>query len=179
MPASRARESPRLRLAHPPRADDEVGLVAHDRLDQPRHLAGIVLAVGIERHDDVDAQPLGDQVAGLERRSLAAVDRVADDVGAEPRRDGRGAVARAVVDDQDVRRQPGDLRRDLGEDGRQVVGLVEGRDADEDAAPPAPTVRRLDLGRRQGAHQAADPLVGAIGPAERVEQQQVGDGDRR
>ena len=75
-----ARVAVALGLAHPPRADDEVGLVAR-RSARPAAPSGrVVLAVGIERHDDVDAQPLGDEVAGLERRALAAVDRVADDV---------------------------------------------------------------------------------------------------
>ena len=131
MPASPAA----LGLAHPPRPDDEVRLVADDRLDEARHLAGIVLAVRVERHDDIDAESLGDEVAGLEGRTLAAVDRMADDVGAERPGDGGRAVARAVIDDEDMGPQAGDLRGHLGQDGRQALGLVEGRDADEHAAP--------------------------------------------
>ena len=39
-------------------------------------------------------------------------------------------------------------------------------------------LRRLDLGGRQRANEAADALVRPIGAGQRVEQQQVGDGDR-
>ena len=82
-----------LALGHPARADHEVRLARDDRLDESGHLRGIVLAVRIERHDDLDAQALRDEVAGLERRALAAVDRVADDVRPEGAGDLDGAVA--------------------------------------------------------------------------------------
>ena len=77
-----------------------------------------------------------------------------------------------------MRLQASDLGRDLGKDRRQALGLVVGRDADEDAAPAGADLGRLDLGGRQRPHEPADPLVGSIGAGERVEQQQVRDGDR-
>ncbi len=70
-----ARPRVALALAHAPRPDHEVGVATDDRLDQPVHLRRIVLAVGVERHDDVDTEALGDEIAGLERGALAAVHR--------------------------------------------------------------------------------------------------------
>ncbi len=90
----------------------------------------------------------------------------------------RGRVARAVVDHQDVGRQAGHLGRDLGQDARQVVGLVVGRDAHEHAAERrAGQPGRLDLGGRQRPDEPAHPLVGPVGPGEGVEDEQVGERD--
>ena len=178
IPASRVRRrAVALALGHPSRADDEVRLVRDDRLDQAVHLGRVVLAVGIEGHDDIDAEPLGDEVAGLEGGALAAVDRVADDVGALRPGDVGRPVAGAIVDDQDVGGQAGHLRRHLGQDAGQAVGLVERRDADEDPAPGL-AAGGLELRRRQRPDEAAHPLVRAIGPTQCVEHQQIGDRHR-
>ena len=134
-----------------------------------------MLPVGVEGDDDVDAESLGDEVAGLEGGALAAVDRVADDVGAG----GPGDVGRPSREPSSMTRtcvgQPGHLGRDLGQDAGQAVGLVERRDADEHPAPGLAVGPALELGRRQRPDEPAHALVRAIGAAERVEDEQVGD----
>ena len=68
--------------------------------DEPRHLLGQVLAVGVERHDDDRARVGHQPVAGPQRGAAAAVDHVARDGRAVGAGDVARAVARAVVDDQ-------------------------------------------------------------------------------
>ena len=75
-------------------------------------------------------------------------------------------------------RSPATARRDLCQHAWQAVGLVEGRDADEDAAQRGAGMGGLDLGDRQGSDEPADPLVRPIRPGQRVEQEQVRDRDR-
>ena len=73
--------------------------------------------------------------------------------------------------------RPATVGRHLGEDAGQAVGLVERRDAHEDAAPGL-AVGGLELRRRQRPDEPAHPLVRAIGPTEGVEDEQVGDRHR-
>ena len=65
-------------------------------------------------------------VAGPQRRAATAVDHVPGDDRAVGAGDVLGAVARAVVDDQDRGRHAADLWRDPVEDPADVVGLVVG-----------------------------------------------------
>ena len=74
-----------------------------DRLDQPLHLGGQVLAVGVEGDDDLGARFDHQPVAGAQRGAAAAIDHVAGDDGAVLGGDLAGAVAGAVVDDQHLR----------------------------------------------------------------------------
>ena len=106
-------------------------------LHQPLHLLGQVLAVGVEGDDDL-RPGVGEQpVAGPQRRAAAAVDHVAGDDRAVGAGDVLGAVARAVVDDQDRGRDPADLGRDPVEHRADVVGLVVGGDQDRDPVAEA------------------------------------------
>ncbi len=101
-----------------------------------------------------------------------------DDLGPCRTRDRRRAVAGPVVDHQDVGREPGDLGRDLGEHAGQARGLVEGRDADEDPAPWRILAPRLELGGRQRPDETAQALVGAVGAAQRHEDEDEAPCDR-
>ena len=62
----------------------------------------VVLVVGVDHDDDVRAALEGRPVAGLLVAAVAAVLRVHDDVDAQLPRDLDRAVARAVVDEDDV-----------------------------------------------------------------------------
>ncbi len=141
-------------LPHPSRPDHEVRQVLDDRGHERRHLARVVLAVRVERDHHVHAEALGDQVPRLERGALTRVHGVGDDLGSGRTRDRRGAVARPVVDHQDVGREPGDNGRDLREHAGQARGLVEGRDADEDAAPRGIPAAAPRAGRRTAPGRA-------------------------
>ena len=134
-----------------------------------------MLAVGVERDDDLDSEPLGDQVAGLECGPLAAVDRVCHDVGAVRHRDAPRTVPRRIVDDEDPGRAPGDRLGDLGQDAGQRFRLVVGRDHDEDAAGVLADLVLLELRRRQRPDQPPDPLRLALGLGKDEEDQQVGE----
>ena len=70
-------------LAEHARAVGDVDLAVEDRLDQPLHLRGQVLAVGVEGDDDLGPRLDHQPVAGAQRRAAAAVDHVAGD---RPRR---------------------------------------------------------------------------------------------
>ena len=132
IPISRAKWSS-VGVAEHARAVGDVDLAVEDRLDQPLHLGRQVLAVGVERDDDlrprVDHQP----VAGAQGGAAAAVDHVARHRGAVLGGDLPGPVARAVVDDQDPGRDPAYLVGDAVEHVADVLGLVVGRDEDRDA----------------------------------------------
>ena len=99
-------DAPRQRLvdrtAQEPAAEREVGAVRVQRGDQPRDIRGPVLAVGIERHDDVGAVPQRQGDAGLQRGALPEIDRMTDDRRAGSGRGIAGPVARTVVDHDDV-----------------------------------------------------------------------------
>ena len=72
------------------------GPVGH-RADEPLHLLGAVLAVGVERHDDPGARVDHQPVAGAQGGAAAQVGHVARHRGAVRARDVARPVARAVV----------------------------------------------------------------------------------
>lgn len=96
----------------------------------------MVAVVSIEKDDNV--WRLGRQVReGAQTRGAVAASWLADDLGASCARDGGGAIARAVVCDDDatdLRARASHARErrawDLGEDARQRELLVEGGDDD-------------------------------------------------
>ena len=139
-----------LRLAaREPRPEDDVGGAALDRLDQARHLDGVVLEVGVLDHDDV-AVDVGDPRP--DGCTLAAV-RLPDEhdpaLALPALRDRAGPVGGAVVDDDHllVERKRVNALEQLVE--RRL--LVEGGDDEGDAhrqnlAGPSAQQRRVDSG---------------------------------
>jgi hypothetical protein len=113
-------------VAEHPRAVHVVGLVLDDRLDEDRDLLGLVLPVGVQRHDDLGAEPERDVIADAERQAAAAADRQTRD----ERAGGAGGVGRpvlrAVVDDDRDDRIPLDLLGHRVDDRADVLGLVVG-----------------------------------------------------
>ena len=132
-----ARDVVGLGVAEHARAVRHVDGPVRDRADQPLHLLGPVLAVGVERHDDARAGVDHQAVAGAQRGAAAEVGHVARHRGAVLARDVARPVARSVVHHQHRRLQPADHRRDAGEDLADVVLLVVGRDHDRDLVAEA------------------------------------------
>ncbi len=102
---------------------------------------------------------------------------MADHLRTESAGDIGRAVARSVIDDEDVRRHPRDRRRDLADDGGQALRFIERGDAHEHAVPLLPA-GRLQLRRGQRPDEATDPLIRPVGAAQRVEDQEEPDGGR-
>ena len=98
-----------LGLAEHARAVGHVDLAREHGLDQARHLLGQVLAVGVDRDDDLGARVGEQAVAGAKRRAAAAVDHVARDRRrrrARPRRRCRRASRRRRRARRSARRRP-------------------------------------------------------------------------
>ena len=93
-------------VAEDARAVGDVDLAVEDRLDQPLHLRGQVLAVGVEGDDDLGPRFDHQPVAGAQGGAAAAVDHVAGDQRAVLGGDVAGPVAGAVVDDERLRSGP-------------------------------------------------------------------------
>ena len=85
-------------------AEHDLDVVAPGQLDHGGGVVDVVLAVGVEG-DDVVHVETGQRVpdAGLERRTLAQVGGVADDIAPAAAGQGRAVVAAAVVDADHVR----------------------------------------------------------------------------
>ena len=113
-------------LAREPGADDDVGVAGEDRLEQPVDLARVVLPVSVDLDREFAAAAPGPLDTGLHGAADAEVERKLDDFGAGATSDGGRLVGRAVVDDDDLELGLG--RPELGDDARDRVGLVEGRD---------------------------------------------------
>ena len=139
-----ARVVVRLGLAEDARAVRHGDLAGEHRLDQALHLGWQVLAVGVQGDDDGRARVGEQPVAGAQRGAAAAVDHVAGDDRAVLGGDLAGAVARAVVDDQDRGLDPADLIRNPVEDVADAVGLVVGGDQHADPVPEALRMARGD-----------------------------------
>src|SRR5581483_7715383 len=90
-----------LRVRDPPRAEDDRVRLCRRLADQPRHLVREVLAVAVEREGMREAGREEPDEPAPERRALAAVLSVAEDLRAGRARDVRGRVARAVVHHED------------------------------------------------------------------------------
>ena len=117
--------------------NDHVGPALEDRLDQPRVLGRVVLQVGVLHDDDVAGAVLE---ALAQRRALAQVLRLVEDADVvvlllESARGCRGAVGRAVVDEDDLLRDRTAWTRRTS--SRQPALLVV--DGDDD--------RQLEAGR--------------------------------
>jgi hypothetical protein len=69
-------EHPPLRTRRESRAEDRVGSVLHDRLQEPRELRRVVFQVGVLYHRDIPGHA-GD--GGTDGSSLPAVDRMLED----------------------------------------------------------------------------------------------------
>lgn len=111
-----------------PVADDDAGLMLAGGHDERRNFGGVMLTVGIEENAGVGKGMLEVMKRGLDGCALAEVVGMADDGGANGFRDGGGVVDRPVVDDHDLV----DERDGCRDDGRDTVGLVEGRDENDD-----------------------------------------------
>ena len=94
----------------------DVDLAIEHRLDQPLHLRGKVLAVGIEGDNDLRPRLDHQPVAGPQGGAAAAVDDVAGDEGAVLGGDLAGPVPGAVVHHQHRGPDPAHLVRDPVED---------------------------------------------------------------
>ena len=105
------------------RADHEVGVAVGDGRDQARQLARIVGAVGVEEDEDVGARRV--RAAGgdaAQAGGAVAAMRLGDHLGAAGARQLDGAIARAVVDDDDGAHAGG---AQIGEHAGQRLLLVE------------------------------------------------------
>ena len=133
------------------RADHQVGVVGFDLGQQPRHLGRGVLAVGVEVGAEVVALAQRVEVAGLQRRAEALVERKRGDEDAALARPRRGRVGRAVVDDEDVGARQ--VLAHVGDHPGKRGLLIPGRDEDESphAADSATPSRR---------HLATPPPMG-------------------
>jgi hypothetical protein len=108
--------------------------VVGERAQDARDVGRVVLAVAVDRDEDLAARVLD---AGGERRRLAVVARQPDDpearlLGREGRQQRRAPVGAAVVDDDDLRR-PVEAVEDLPQlldEGDDVLLLVVDRDDD-------------------------------------------------
>ena len=126
----------------------DVGPVG-ERGDEPRDVLGLVLEVAVHRHDDLAA---GAREAGVHRRVLAEVALEADGAdarvgGVQPLDDRPGAVARAVVDEDELEAAPVERRHDPAVELLERARLVVERDDDR------------ELRRRPGL--ACDEVFGA------------------
>ena len=101
-------------------------------VEQLGDVAGVVLAVAVDLNGDLVAVLVRVDVAGLHRAADAEVERQPQHRAPRPRRALRGAVRRAVVDDEHV--ELGRPLVDLGDRRGDGFGLVEGGDDGEIAA---------------------------------------------
>jgi hypothetical protein len=114
-------------------ADDHVGAAGEDRFDELRDVAAVVLVVGVGVDHDVGAE----LEAGVEARLEAGgkplvVGEPHDVVDAVGARDVDRGVRRAVVDDQPLDLvDPLDRPREIAQRGRQLLGLVEAWNLDD------------------------------------------------
>jgi hypothetical protein len=116
-----------------PVADDDIGAAVEYRPDQSRDIVRLVLVVAVGVDDDVGAARETGIEPGCERRGEAAIARMAHDViGAAGARDVGRAVARAVVDHQDLDPVDAvDAARNGGDGRRQAFRLVEAGNLDD------------------------------------------------
>ena len=112
-------------------ADHDVGVLRPDRLEQGRHVGGIMLSVGIHLHQLGVPTTDGEFIPGLDGRAVAEVEGVGDDEGAMAASEGCGLIARPVVDDENVDFQSG---RSHGVDDAPDRGLLVERGDDQQAA---------------------------------------------
>ena len=119
-------------LARPERSrsDDQVGAPA-DPLEEKRQLLGMVRVVAVEEDENVRRVARERSDAG-QAGAAVALSGLPHDAHGEARRDRRGAVGRAVVDDDDLVRETGWKG---GDDERQGLALVEDGNDDRDAPP--------------------------------------------
>jgi hypothetical protein len=129
-------ESPRERVV-PPRFPARYEIEPLVELgEQLRNLRGVVLEIGVDRHDDVTVRF---EKAGLERRRLAEVPTEVHDhdigrLGMESLERGHAPVGRPVVHEDDLERLALRLEcvRDLAIQRIERLLLVEQRDDDRD-----------------------------------------------
>ena len=108
--------------------DHHVGVAGADRVDQRGELAGVVTVVAVEEHDDV--RRIGSEVReGFQARGAVAALGLVDDFGPVLSGYLGGAIGGAVVGDDDAADR---WARDVAQDQREGVLLVESRDYDGD-----------------------------------------------
>jgi hypothetical protein len=134
----------RLRPPEHARADDEVGLVAGERLEHLGQLDRIPLAVGVERDDELRAVLACELVPDAQRDAVAAVALQPGDVHADGARDIARAVRAPVVDHERGDVEPAGGGRDRLEHARDRVGLVERGDHDDHRWEAEAGVRRAE-----------------------------------
>ena len=89
---------------------DHVGIVAFDRGEKIRDGRGFVLLVAVHRDEPVESIDRGPAEHVHHASAVAAVGRVPDDLDRVLRQQHRGAIGRAVVDDENVLDPLPDLR---------------------------------------------------------------------
>ena len=121
-----------LRPAEHPRAEDEIGFVGEDRLEQAGDVRRIPLTVRVEGDDVLRAVLAGEPIPEPKRSSLPRVLFESGDVDTGIPCHSRSAVDAAVVDYESVDGQTACLARRVVEYGADRVFLVEGGNDDDD-----------------------------------------------
>ena len=111
------------------RAEHDVGLPAHDRLDEPRDDPRLVLAVGVQHHDHVGVALQRLEVARLLVAAVADVVGMPDEVQRQLARELDRVVGRGVVDEDDL---VDPAARDPGHRRLERPGGVAGGHHDDD-----------------------------------------------
>ena len=110
------------------RTDHHVGIAGAYRVDQREELTGVVAVVAVEEHDDV--RGIGSEVReGFQAGGAVAALGLVDDFGPVLSRYFGGAIGGAVVGDDYAADR---WARDIAQDQREGVLLVESRDDDGD-----------------------------------------------
>ena len=122
-----------------------------ERVEEPRDLGRVVLAVRVQRHDRQRAGGQGVREPRSQGGALAGVRHLAQHRGAGTLRDPRRVIGRAVVDDDDRQGSARGLD-DGGDPGR----LIEGRDDREDRRVVA-----VHRGKYRAQTHSHDPLRNA------------------
>ncbi|MCZ7538721.1 MAG: hypothetical protein M5U29_02120 [Anaerolineae bacterium] len=98
------------------RADDDIGGTRLDRGEQGGNLGRVVLAVGINEHDDGGLQLARPAQPGVDGLSFAEVVLVANDNRACLLRNGGGLVVRAVIHDDHLIHEVASLEHDAADE---------------------------------------------------------------
>ena len=112
-----------------PGSQAHVALTPYDGINQRRDVVRIMLAIGIERDNDLGAFRERVVDAGLKACSLTAVDDVAQDVKVEALKALRCLVRRGVIDDDDL--EP--MSNETLDHPTDRCDLIVGSDNDKDS----------------------------------------------
>ena len=129
------------------RAEHVVRAAAGDGPEDPLEVARVVLAIPVE----IDGGGVPLVTRGLEAAAQSGAKAARDRMGMNPRtvlaRDGGGAIARAVVDEEHVDIEPAGTRRDAANDGTDGSLLVA---SNHNSKAPRKGLRHPRAGPRRG-----------------------------